>query len=232
MKSPDSGQGFFLCADPWRQQGYQTAHATRRDRLLTSPHSSSAVVTAVRNLAIQQAVYVPLGAMLALIAFAFTVPGYHPLSQHLSELGLMPGLPAKAVQVGAVVSGSAIIVFSLALLAQSRRFALTVLTSTLFGVSMVSNGVFTTGSPLHGLYGIGIFSILTPLLFLAELGPAASTRMAWIARAISLLGMAYLWLMLSGFDPEPYRGLTQRIALLPAFGWYTFAALELRRSRV
>ena len=75
--------------------------------LLTSPHSSSAVVTAVRNLAIQQAVYVPLGAMLALIAFAFTVPGYHPLSQHLSELGLMPGLPAKAVQVGAVVSGSA-----------------------------------------------------------------------------------------------------------------------------
>lgn len=41
--------------------------------------------------------------------------------------------------------------------------------------------------------------------------------------------MAYLWLMMSGFDPPPYRGLTQRIALLPAFGWYTFAALELRR---
>ncbi|OUL16855.1 hypothetical protein B0X78_03725 [bacterium AM6] len=77
------------------------------------------------------------------------------------------------------------------------------LTSLLFGVSMVSNGVFTTGSPLHGLYGIGIFSILTPLLFLAELGPAASTRMAWIARVTSLLGMAYLWLMLSGFDRSP-----------------------------
>ena len=118
----------------------------------------------MRNLAIQQAVYIPLGAMLALIAFAFTVPGYHPVSQHLSEMGLMPGLPAKAVQVGPVVSGSAIILFSLALLAQGRRFALTVLTSTLFGVSMVSNGVFTIGSPMHGLYGVGIFSILTPLL--------------------------------------------------------------------
>ncbi|MEN5271722.1 DUF998 domain-containing protein [Stenotrophomonas lactitubi] len=189
------------------------------------------MVTAVRNLAIQQAVYIPLGAMLALIAFAFTVPGYHSLSQHLSELGLLPGLPARAVQVGGLVSGSAIILFSLALLAYGRRFALTVLTSSLFGVSMVSNGVFTTGSPMHGLYGIGIFSILTPLLFLAELGPQASTRMAWFARASSLLGMAYLWLMMSGFDPEPYRGLTQRLALLPAFGWYTLAALELRRFR-
>lgn len=179
------------------------------------------MVTAVRNLAIQQAVYVPLGAMLALIAFAFTVPGYHPVSQHLSEMGLMPGLPAKAVQVGPMVSGSAILLFSLALLAQSRRFALTALTSTLFGAAMLSNGLFT----------IGIFSILTPLLFLAELGPQASTRMAWFARASSLLGMAYLWLMMSGFDPEPYRGLTQRLALLPAFGWYTLAALELRRFR-
>jgi len=189
------------------------------------------VVTAVRNLAIQQAVYVPLGAMLALIAFAFTVPGYHPVSQHLSEMGLMPGLPAKAVQVGPMVSGSAILLFSLALLAQSRRFALTALTSTLFGVAMLSNGLFTIGSPMHGLHAIGIFSILTPLLFLAELGPQASTRMAWFARASSLLGMAYLWLMMSGFDPEPYRGLTQRLALLPAFGWYTLAALELRRFR-
>lgn len=185
----------------------------------------------MRNPAIQQAVYVPLGAMLALIAFAFTVPDYHSLSQHLSELGLMPGLRAKAVQVGGLVSGSAIILFSLALLAHGRRFALTVLTSILFGVSLVSNGVFTTGSPLHGFYGIGIFSILTPLLFLVELGPQASTPMAWFARASSLLGMAHLWLMMSGIYPEPYRGFTQRLALLPAFGWYTFTALELRRFR-
>lgn len=56
--------------------------------------------------------------------------------------------------------------------------------------------------------------------------------MAWVAPAISLLGMAYLWLMMSGFDPLPYRGLTQRIALLPAFGWYAFAALALRQGHL
>ncbi len=186
----------------------------------------------MRDMAIRQAQYLPLGAMLALIAFALTVPGYHSLSQHLSELGLMPGLPARAVQVASMLSGTAIIVFSLALLGWGRRFALAAFTSTLFGVAMFSNGAFTTGSPLHGMYAIGIFSILMPLLFQAALGADASPRMAWVAPATSLLGMAYLWLMMSGFDPQPYHGLTQRIALLPAFGWYSFAALELRQRHL
>ncbi|MEH6419834.1 DUF998 domain-containing protein [Pseudomonas sp. CGJS7] len=182
-------------------------------------------------MAIQQAMYVPIGAMLALIAFAFAVPGYDPVSQHLSELGLMPGLPAHAVQAAAAISGAAIVVFSVSLLAQGKRFALTALTSTLFGISMLSNGLFTTGSPLHGLYGVGIFSVLTPLLFLVELGPQASPLMGRVSRWTSLLAMIYLWVMVAGLDPPAYRGLSQRIALLPAFAWYTFAAIELRRQR-
>ncbi|WP_294994107.1 DUF998 domain-containing protein [uncultured Stenotrophomonas sp.] len=185
----------------------------------------------MRDVAIRQAQYLPLGALLAAIGFAFTVPGYHSASQHLSELGLLPGLPARVLQIVMMVGGAAIIVFSLALLASGRRFASSALTSALFGAAMFSNGAFTTGSPLHGLYSIGIFSILTPLLFRVELGADASPRMTWLAPATSLLGVGYLWLMLSGFDPQPYHGLTQRIAALPAFGWYTFAALELRRSR-
>ncbi|HYQ24236.1 DUF998 domain-containing protein [Stenotrophomonas sp.] len=183
----------------------------------------------MRALAIRQAIHLPLGAMLAVIVFAFTVPGYSSLSQHLSELGLMLGLPAHVLTACIVINGGAIFLFSLALLGWGRRFALTALTSTLFGIAMLSNGLFTTGSPLHGMYSIGIFSILMPLLFLVELGTDASARIAWVARVTSLLGMAYLWLMLSGLDPQPWHGLTQRIALLPAFAWYTFAALELRR---
>lgn len=42
-------------------------------------------------------------------------------------------------------------------LAWRRRFALTALTSVSFGVAMFSNRAFTTGSPQHGLYAIGIF---------------------------------------------------------------------------
>jgi len=53
-------------------------------------------VDSMRGAAIRQAQFLPLGAMLALIAFAFAfaVSGYRSLSQHLSEMGLMPGLPA------------------------------------------------------------------------------------------------------------------------------------------
>lgn len=105
----------------------------------------------MRDAAIRQAQYLPLGAMLALIGFAYTVPGYDSMSQRLSELGLMPGLPARAVQAAPMLSGAAIIVFSLALLARGLRFAPAVLTSVLFGAAMFSNGAFTTGSSLHGL---------------------------------------------------------------------------------
>jgi len=83
-------------------------------------------------------------------------------------------------------------------LAWGRRFALTALTSVSFGVAMFSNGVFTRCSPLHGIYAIGIFSILTPLLFQVGMGAGASARMAWVTLATSLMGMAYLWLMMSG----------------------------------
>jgi len=102
----------------------------------------------VRASAIRQAIYLPLGAILAAIAFGFTVPGYSSLSQHLSEMGLMTGLPASMLTACIAVNGAAIIVFSLALLGWARRSALTALTSTLFGVAMLSNAIFTTGSPL------------------------------------------------------------------------------------
>ncbi len=116
-------------------------------------------------------------------------------------------------------------------LACGRRFASAAVTSVLFSVATFSNSAFTTDSPWHGMHAIGIFSTLTPLLFQVALGADASPRMAWVAPATSLMGMAYLWLMMSEFSPPSYRGLIQRIALLPAFGWYTFAVLELRRMR-
>lgn len=182
----------------------------------------------MRHPALQQALYFPFGAMLFLALFGLAVPGYHTLSQHMSELGLLAGWPARVVQAMAAISGASILIFSMALLGQGRRFAFTALTSSLFGVCMLSNGLFTTGSPLHGMYGIGMFSVLTPLLFLSELGGSASVRMHRVSRWIALIGMVYLWMMVCGLDPAPYRGLTQRLAALPAFAWYALAVLELR----
>ena len=37
-----------------------------------------------------------------------------------------------------------------------------------FGVGMMSNGILLIGSPLHGFYGLPIFSVLLPPAFTAE----------------------------------------------------------------
>lgn len=174
--------------------------------------------------------FVPLLAMGVLALAGLLVPGYSTLSQHMSELGLLHGWPRWVERSAAVISGAAILVFSLALLAHGSRFACSALTSLLFAACMISNGVFTMGNPLHGLYGIGMFSVLTPLLFISEYGPAGSAWLRVASRAVSLIGVLYLWMMVCGFDPAAYRGLTQRLAALPAFAWYALAAIELRRA--
>lgn len=85
------------------------------------------------------------------------------------------------------------------------------------------------GSPLHGLYGLGFFMILVPAFYATEVSEAKSP-MRILSMLVALLVMFYLWLMLSGFDPYGYRGLTQRIATLIIFGWYSVASWSIVRT--
>ncbi len=91
---------------------------------------------------------------------------------------------------------------------------------------MISNGVFVMGSPLHGLYGLGFFMVLVPAFFATEVAPANSTLRS-LSMFAALTIMLYLWLMISGFDPQAFRGLTQRVATLLIFGWYAAASYLL-----
>jgi hypothetical membrane protein len=187
----------------------------------------------VRNIAIKQALFFPFGAMLALMLVGFTVPGYSSTSQQLSELGLLGGYPAAFEMISAIIVGVSIIIFSAALVRhQSGRFAFTVFTSSLFGISMLCNGIFHMGSPLHGLYGIGFFAILTPALFVAELHPNEQTKgVSVISMLAAVITLFYLWLTITGFDPKGLHGLTQRLAVVPMIGWYSYASYTLLRSR-
>jgi hypothetical membrane protein len=186
----------------------------------------------VRNIAIKQALFFPLGAMLALMLVGLTVPGYSSTSQQLSELGLLGGYPAVFESVSAIIVGVAIIIFSVALIRHpSGRFAFTVLTSSLFGISMLCNGIFRMGSPLHGLYGIGFFTILTPALFVAELHPNEQTKgISVTSKWAAVITLLYLWLTITGFDPKGFHGLTQRLAVIPMIGWYSYASYTLLHS--
>jgi hypothetical protein len=101
----------------------------------------------VRNVAIRQALFFPLGAMLVLMLIGISVPGYSSVSQQMSELGLLGGYPAFCESIVAVIVGVSIIVFSLALAGHpSGHFSFTILTSILFGASMFCNGIFPMGS--------------------------------------------------------------------------------------
>jgi hypothetical membrane protein len=186
----------------------------------------------VRNLAIRQALFLPFGAMLALMLVSLTVPGYSSISQQMSELGMLGGYPAVLESVLGIIVGLSIVIFSLALVRHpSGRFAFTVLTSVLFGISMLCNGIFTMGSPLHGLYGIGFFSILTPSLFIVELDAAKRTEaIATLSKWAAVITLFYLWLTITRFDPGGFHGLTQRLAVIPMFGWYSCASYTLLGS--
>jgi hypothetical membrane protein len=166
--------------------------------------------------------------MLVPILIAFFLPGYSSISQHISEVALLDHPVALIQRVAAAVTGTSIAMFGAWLfLAKGSKY--TAIAAVVFGASMISNGIFVMGSPLHGLYGLGFFMVLVPAFFAAEIAPAGSS-LRNISMLVALVIMLYLWLMLSGFDPHAFRGLTQRVATLIIFGWYAVASYSLVRT--
>ena len=177
---------------------------------------------------IRQARVVPLAAILVPMLIGFALPGYSSLSQHLSELELLHHPVATITRAGSILCGASILLFGLGLVLEApRRHAFTALCAAVAGVAMASNGVFASGHPLHGLHGLALFLALVPACFAAGHG---ASRLATLSLAASVLALAYFWLQLSGFDPPAWRGLTQRIAVVVMFGWYTIAAFGMRRA--
>jgi Protein of unknown function (DUF998) len=140
-------------------------------------------------------------------------PGYSAISQHASELTLRPGLPHTLLNVAAIGSGVGFAVFAIGLwLEVDRRLAVGALCWLIFGISMISNGIWPMGSPLHGLYALGLSNLIAPPLSLLELPRLRNNRFAYgLTAFVSVAAIVYLWLNLNGLDPPSYRGLTQRI---------------------
>ncbi|GAB2570922.1 DUF998 domain-containing protein [Dyella jejuensis] len=181
------------------------------------------------NIAIRQATFTPLGAMLVPIAIGLFVPGYSVLSQQMSELEMYATLPNVATRVAAIVSGLSIALFGMGLLLRyPRESRFTMLAAVIFGVSMIGNGVFTMGSPWHGLYGIGLFDMLVPAFFAAEIAaPRGLKSLTTASMAVSVVCLVYNWSMIVHLDPPGLQGLTQRIFSVIAFGWYSLASLAI-----
>jgi len=178
----------------------------------------------LKHVLIRQSLVFPLLAMLVPMLMALGAPQYSSMSQHMSELQLLHHPVATVMRIAPVISGLSVLLFGIgAYLIAPPRFAFTALTSAAVAANFISGGIFPAGSPLHGLYGIGFFIPLLPACFAAEAGLGRGVVRVSLAAAVMI--MAYLWLNLSGLDP--YRGLTQRIAIFLIFGWYAYASYQL-----
>lgn len=183
------------------------------------------------DLLIRQGVIAPLAMALPLI-LGFFVADYNSLSQHMSELQLRDPWIAWSVRAGAFIAGVSVCLFAIgcSVMHGKFRFSFTSLAAFAFGVGMISNGIFIIGSPLHGFYGLPIFLVLVPAFFVAEFHDIFPGK--WfrdISLLTALLSLAYMWMLLVGFDPPEFRGLTQRAATMISFGWYALAAIVYQR---
>jgi len=179
----------------------------------------------VRKFLLRQAVWLPLGGMLLPMFIGFLVPGYSSIRQHMSELELLSSGVSLVTRLGALLSGLSIIGFAVALLMR-KPMMFTAVSAFVFGLSIVSNGVFKMGSPLHGLYAIGLSVIVVPAFFAAE-GPKPADRFSLF---ISTIALIYMWALMTGIDPSATRGLTQRLATIAMFGWSGYASFILLRN--
>jgi len=181
----------------------------------------------LKHFLIRQSLFLPLAAMLVPALLALGVPHYSSMSQHVSELQLLDHPIATVMRIAPIVCGVSILLFGVgACLTAPTRFTFTALTSAAVAANFISSGMFASGNPLHGLYGVGFFIPLVPACFAAESG--LSRKVLHVSLGIAVVSMAYLWLNISGLDP--LRGLTQRTAIVVIMGWYSFASYHLLRA--
>ncbi len=172
----------------------------------------------------------PILGMGAAIVIGLGANDYSVVSQHMSELQLRGDYTTLVVKIGATLAGIGICAFAILGTIAAGRFSFMAFTALLFGAAMISNGLITMGSPLHGLMGLAIFSVLTPAFFVAEFpewSDAPGFKVATLA--VALIGMVYMWILLVGLDPAELRGLTQRASSVISFGWYGVAGLMIAR---
>jgi hypothetical membrane protein len=155
-------------------------------------------------------------------------PGYSWMTQHASELSIVPGLPQVLFKLFAILFGLGFIAFGIGLMRFTGLRSVGAICWILFGIAMCSNGIWPMGGPMHGLYALPLVSLIAPALSLAESERLRTIKGMWAVTVIvSLCGIFYLWLNLLGFDPQGYRGLTQRLFSSINSFWPAFVAWRI-----
>ena len=151
------------------------------------------------------------------------------IKQQASEITLTDFETAKAILLsGAILTGFSCILFAIGIMLNFKKYYMSGILLVIFGISMLSNGLFPMRSPMHGFYGIKLSLMILPFLACYELKNENISKMFFKVSLISgFLIFIYFWSMLVGLDPANYSGLTQRIASLFMFGWMAYFAIKM-----
>ena len=179
---------------------------------------------------IKQATILPLLFFIPVFVAGFLTDGYSMISQHASEITLTDfGLAKTVINGGALLTGASCIILAFGIALNFKKFYLSSVFLAIFGLSMLSNGIYPMGTIMHGFYGIGLSLMLLPFIACYELKNENINKRFFTLSLISgIVIFVYLWSMLVGLDPSNYRGLTQRIASVFIFGWISYLAYTLK----
>lgn len=180
---------------------------------------------------LKQATFLPILFFIPVFVAGFLVPDYNLIRQHASEITITEFENAKLIiNSGAILTGLSCILFAIGIMVNYKKYYFTSILLIIFGISMLSNGIYPMGTIMHGLYGIGLTLIITPFVACYELKNDISNKLFFTISLISgSVIFIYFWSMLIGLDPADYRGLTQRMASVFIFGWIAYFAYELNK---
>ena len=185
------------------------------------------------KLFIKQAILSPLYFFVPILVAGIRTTEYSAISQHASEITLTSNSTAITIfNTGEILTGLSCILLSVGLIIMNKRKNLiSAVLFIIFGISMISNGLYPMGNPMHGFYGIGLSVMILPFVSCYEFkGSIINKRYFPITIGVGLVIFIYFWSMLVGLDPADYRGLTQRIASLVIFGWIAYTSYELIKT--
>jgi hypothetical membrane protein len=210
-------------------------------------------MTHVRKLLWAGLVGPPLFIVVFLIE-GLTRPGYSAWRHYVSQLATGPGGWVQVVNF--LMCGTLVIAFTVGLRGATRSIAAPILLG-LFGVSLLVAGAFSTdpalGYPpgaaqvhtthgmIHGLAGLGAFSLLPATTFVMAAWFARTSsprRWVWYSLGVGVLmivtfvaSTTFSTLDATGVVPNAPTGFFQRVAIIAGWTWISMVALHLIRTR-
>ncbi len=197
-----------------------------------------------------------VGPLLFIVVFlieGLTRPGYSAWRHYVSQLATGPGGWVQVINF--FVCGVLVIVFAIGLRSVTRSIAAPILLG-LFGVSLLVAGAFSTdpvhGYPvglapvrtthgmIHGLAGLGAFSLLPAAAFVmsAWFARHGLRRWFWYSLAVGatmivtfIVSNVFSTLDATGAVPNAPTGFFQRIAIIAGWTWISMVALHFIRAR-